>query len=463
MQQKTNDRIRVQFLGGAGTVTGSKIWIGYREASILIDCGLFQGLKKLRIRNWSEPPIDFSNLSAIVLTHAHLDHCGYLPVVQRNGFKGEIHSTYPTRDLTEIILKDSGKIQEEECERANRYGYTRHRPARPLYTVRDAERTMLNFVSHNYQEWVILNAEMKFRFLNSGHILGSAMVELLIGGKRFIFSGDLGRQHPLLMFPPAVVNEADCLVIESTYGDRQHPITNPKQELRTVIWDCYREGGILMIPTFAVERAQELLFLISQLKETSDFPGMPVYLDSPMGIDATQVLQSYPDWHRLDRAGCRALSASSKLIADAKASRRVVSDSRPKIVLAGSGMISGGRILHYLARHLDDKKNTILLTGFQAAGTRGRALQEGASEIKFFGSFHPVKAQIKQMLSLSSHADQKDILTWLGNLRNTPGKIFINHGEPHQADALRVKLRHELGWVATTAMMNEIYEIEAIQ
>ena len=458
--KRNNNQISLQFLGGAGTVTGSKILITYNESRIMVDCGLFQGLKKLRIKNWDKLPIDPGSLSSVILTHAHLDHCGYLPVLIRDGFVGDIHCTYPTRDLSEIILKDSGKIQEEESERANRYGYTKHRPAKPIYTVKDAEKSLANFVPHNYREWVIINNDLKFRLLNSGHILGSALVELLVSGQRFLLTGDLGRMNPLLMHPPETVNHANALVIESTYGDRLHPTVDPKKELKEVIRTTYGRRGILMIPTFAVERAQELLFLISQLKEEGDFPGMPVYLDSPMGIDATIVLQEHADWHRLDRAGCRSLNSAAKLISSADASRVIVADPEPKIILAGSGMISGGRILHYLDRHLGEEKNTVLLAGFQAAGTRGRSLVEGASEIKFFGSYHQVKAEIRQMNSLSSHADQQDIISWLRHFESAPDHIFINHGEPHQADALRVKLMDSLQWKVTTAAMHQTYLID---
>ncbi|NND33794.1 MAG: MBL fold metallo-hydrolase [Saprospiraceae bacterium] len=455
----SDDHIALTFLGGAGTVTGSKILISYRDQNLLVDCGLFQGLKKLRLLNWKQLAIDPKSIGAVILTHAHLDHIGYLPILVRDGYKNEMHSTHPTRALAKIILEDSGKIQEEESERANRHKYTRHAPANPLYTVAEATQSINYFVTHSYLEWVIVNNDMKFRFLNAGHIIGSAIVELIVGNRRFIFSGDLGRSQPLLMHPPDTITETDVLILESTYGDRLHPGIDPKEELKEVIWSTYNKKGILMIPTFAVERAQELLFLISLLKEENNFPGMPVFLDSPMGVDATETLFEYSDWQKLNLTARRSLNSAAQLISNARASRAIVADDKPKIVLAGSGMLSGGRILHYLDRHLGSKKNTILLAGFQAAGTRGRALVEGVSEIKFFGSYHQVKAEVRQMHSLSSHADQSEILAWARHFDQSPAFVFLNHGEPHQADGLRVKLRHELGWNPKIASMGVTYRI----
>lgn len=448
-----NENLQIQFLGGAETVTGSKILITYQGKRILIDCGLFQGVKKLRLLNWKAFPIPPESIDAILLTHAHLDHCGYIPVLVKNGFKGEIHCTYPTVDLAEIILKDSGKIQEEEAERANLYGYTRHKPAKPLYTIKDALRSMPLFIPHNYKEWVILGGDMKFCLRNSGHILGAAMIELKVGKKKLIFSGDIGREKNLLLHHRSAIKTADLVVMESTYGDRFHPTASSKEELRAIIQATYRKKGILFIPTFAVERAQELLFLLAELKASHEIPNLPIYLDSPMGVDATRVILKNSEWHKLDEPSALALSNVGHLISDAATSRKIVADKAPKIVLAGSGMITGGRILHYLNNHIQSPRNTILLVGFQAEGTRGRSLLEGATELKFFGQYHQVGAEVQVIHSLSAHADQRELLTWLRHFESPPKQLLLNHGELHQANALRVKIEHELGWnvqIATT-------------
>lgn len=450
----------LQFMGGAGTVTGSKALLEHKGQRILIDSGLFQGLKDLRVQNREGLPIPESSVEALLLTHAHLDHCGYIPLLVKNGFAGPIHCTTPTEDLARIILEDSAKIQEEEAERANRHGYTRHQPAKPLYDLKDVKRCLPLFTPHQYHEWVILGEALKFQFRNAGHILGSSLIELKAGNKTLLFSGDLGRAHPLLLHPPEKINHADYLILESTYGDRLHPETDAKVELHAIIWETYRKKGTLIIPTFAVERAQELLFLLSQLREEDRLPGVPIYLDSPMGVDATMIMLNHPDWHILTREQTMGMDNVAHLITDAQISRAIVQDKKPKIVLAGSGMITGGRVLHYLSQLIGDPSTTVLLVGFQAAGTRGRALEEGAPDLKFFGQYFPVKAEVGKISSLSAHADQGEILTWLRALKSPPKKVFINHGEPHAADALRVKIKTELGWECQVAVAGETYHLE---
>jgi metallo-beta-lactamase family protein len=449
----------LQFLGAAGTVTGSKTLLTYDDKRLLVDCGLFQGLKELRLQNWAKFPFDPATLSNLLLTHAHLDHCGAIPLLTKKGYAGDIHCTRPTEVLTEIILKDSAKIQEEEAERANRHGYSKHHPAKPLYDLKDVERCRPLFINHQYHEWVILDEFAKFQFRNAGHILGSAMVELRIEDKTLLFTGDLGRKAPLLLDPPEHPKSADVLVIESTYGDRLHEEKDAKEELHDVIMETVHKGGILMVPTFAVERAQELIYLLSQLKREGRLPGVPVYLDSPMGVSATEVMMRSPDWHRLSREEIGEMDSVVRLITDAKTSRAIVADTNPKIVLAGSGMITGGRIVHYLNRYLGEERNTVLLVGFQAAGTRGRALEEGATELKFFGQFHPVKAEVRKITSLSAHADQGEIMDWLRHFKKAPEQVFLNHGEPHASDALRVKIKHELGWNVRVAQPDQVYQL----
>lgn len=437
-------RIKLTFLGAAGTVTGSKTLVEVDGKRILIDCGLFQGLKDLRELNWSDFPIDPKTIDAIVLTHAHLDHCGYIPVLVKKGFKGPIHCTQPTVDLTEIILKDSAKIQEEDAERANKHNYSKHTKAEALYTVKDVMVCLPLFVGHQLNEWVIINEHFKFEFLNSGHILGSAFVNAKIVDKKVLFSGDIGRSNPLLLYPPKHVKEADYLVLESTYGDRAHETENCISELKTIIDNTINRGGILMIPSFAVERTQEILYLIYQLREEDSLPKVKVFLDSPMGINASNTYKKFPEWQNMSQFELDRMFQDVYFINDMEQSKLLVADKKPKIILAGSGMIEGGRILHYLNTHIDNPNDTLLFVGFQGEGTRGRAILNGEREIKFFGEYRQVKCEIQHLDSLSAHGDYTEMLHWLRKFRKLPKKIFLNHGEPHQLNAFRVRIEHEL-------------------
>jgi metallo-beta-lactamase family protein len=450
----------LQFLGAAGTVTGSKTLIKHAGSRFLVDCGMFQGLKDLRLKNRDPFPVKPETIQALLLTHAHLDHCGAIPLLVKQGFQGEIHCTGPTKELATIILRDSAKIQEEEAERATSHGYTKHRPAKPLYNLDDVEKSLPLFVTHNYHEWVILDQEAKFQLRDAGHILGSSMVELKLSGRTFLFSGDLGRAKPILLPPPEKVQHADVLITESTYGDRLHDPADPKEQIHDIIWETYHKGGILIVPTFAVERAQELLYLLSRLKDENRLPGVPIYLDSPMGVSATEVMLKSPQWHSLSKEEVNEMDVIAKLVTDVGTSKAVVDDTRSKIVLAGSGMVTGGRVLHYLDRYIDEARNTVLLVGFQAAGTRGRSLEEGAEEVKFFGQFHRVKAEVRKIASLSAHADQEELLEWMRHFEKAPERVFINHGEPHASDALRVKIKHELGWDVQVVQPDHVYPIE---
>ncbi len=432
--------IKLTFLGGAGTVTGSKTLLEVNGTKTLIDCGMFQGLKSLRKLNRQPFLIDPSTIDQIILTHAHLDHCGFIPVLVKNGFKGEIHCTHATFQLTEIILRDSGKIQEEDAMRAAKYSYSKHQKPKPLYTVEDVENSLPLFTMHNFNEWVILNNDLKFEFLNNGHILGSAFVNLEAIDKKIVFSGDIGRMKPMLLYPPKKIKEADYLILESTYGDRLHSDEDPKKQLREVIHDTFDKRGILMIPSFAVERTQELLYLIYQLRAEQDLPAMPIYLDSPMGVNSTRVYERFGELQNLSSFELKNVYEGVKFITDANTSKKICLDNKPKIVIAGSGMMEGGRIIHYLNNHIGNKKNTLLFVGYQGEGTRGRALLEGSAEIKFFGRYHKVLCEIRSISSLSAHGDQEDMLNWLSHFDKLPKTIFLNHGEAHQSDALRVKI-----------------------
>lgn len=449
--------MKLTFLGGAGTVTGSKILLEVNHKKILIDCGLFQGLKELRIKNWDEFPVKIDELSLIFLTHAHLDHSGYLPRLVKNGYKGKIYCSKGTKDLTEIILLDSAKIQEEDAKRANKYNYTTHKPAKPLYTVFDAEQTITQFETFELNEWHTIDKNLKFKLINSGHILGSNIIILNVNDKIIVFSGDLGRKVPIIIPQHDFVNKADYVIIESTYGNRIHEKTKIIRDLLKYINHTYLKGGVLLIPTFSVERAQEILYLLSILKQNSLLPKVKIYLDSPMGVNATKVYFSHKNSHKLTEEDMKNMLSTAELITDVETSKIIVHDKTPKIVLAGSGMLTGGRILHYLDKHISDSKNSILIVGFQAEGTRGRALLSGDPEIKFFGKYYKINAEVFKINAFSGHADQNETLNWLKHFKSPPTLTFVNHGEPHQSQALKTKIETELNWNCTVAKMNKVY------
>lgn len=452
------EKFSLTFIGAAGTVTGSKTLLQTKTCRVLVDCGLFQGLKNLRALNRAPFPVRPDSIDAMILTHAHLDHCGQIPLLVKNGFKGPIHCTPATAELTEIILRDSAKIQEEDAQRANRYNYSKHAEALPLYTLKDVEKSLELFVTHEFSEWVIIDSSVKFELLNNGHILGSGFVNLNVEGEKIIFSGDIGRLHPMLLYPPKKIKEADYIIMESTYGDRLHEFEDVKKELLQVITETYDKKGILMIPSFAVERTQEILYLIYQLRKEDKLPNIPVYLDSPMGINSTHVYEKFQELQNISHFEINRMYDDVKFISDAQVSKAICLEKSPKIVLAGSGMIEGGRIIHYLNNHMNDAKNTLLFVGYQGEGTRGRAILKGSKEIKFYGEYHKVECDIRSISSLSAHGDQNDILTWLKNFKSAPKKIFLNHGEDHQRDALRTKIQFELNWDCEIPEMNSVYE-----
>lgn len=451
--------MKLTFYGGAGTVTGSKILLEVNYTKILIDCGLFQGLKDLRLKNWEPLPLDLNELDLVLLTHAHLDHSGYLPILIKNGYKGKIYCTSATRDLTKIILLDSAKIQEEDARRAAKYNYSKHTKPVPLYTVADVKKTLEHFKIIESNKWLKINDEIELKLLNSGHILGSVFVILKINGEILVFSGDIGRKNPILLPKYEYVDKADYLVIESTYGNRLHKKTSINNKLLECIEQTYAKGGVLMIPTFSVERAQEIIYLLSILKRENKLPNIPIYLDSPMGVNATEVYFSHKNNHKLTSEDIKSMIDTVQLISDVRASKTVVSDNNPKIVLAGSGMITGGRILHYLDKYIEHKKNSILIVGFQAEGTRGKALLSGDSELKFFGKYYKIKAEVFKINAFSGHADQSELIDWLQHFKSPPKLTFINHGEPHQSQALKTKIRTTLNWNCTVAKMNKTYTL----
>jgi metallo-beta-lactamase family protein len=451
---KIDPEIKIQFLGGAGTVTGSKYLVKTDNCSILIDCGLFQGKKELRELNWQQIPVNANSINYVLLTHAHLDHCGYLPKLVNNGFKGEIWGTAPTLDVARIILEDSARIAEEDTEKANREKFTKHFPALPLYTVADVEQTGHLFRPQAPGKWIRLNENSLVRFRYNGHILGAAFIELKIGNKFLVFSGDVGRPNDTLLFSPKKPERADVLFIESTYGERIHS-GNAKDDLANAVNNAANKNGTILIPSFAVERIQTIMLLLLQLKKEKKIPMLPVYMDSPMGKSVFDLFEKYSSWHKLDATDRTGIRKNLNFIETVSETKALALDTKPKIIIAASGMGTGGRILTYFAHFLGDANATILFTGYQAEGTRGRTLLDGASQLKLFGKYFPVKATITSIESLSAHADQNELIDWLSKIRETPGEIFIVHGENNAAVALQHKLKQVYGWNAAIPILNQ--------
>ncbi len=455
-----NQKIFVHFLGAAGTVTGSKYLIETPQSKFLVDCGLFQGLKELRLLNWDYLPVDVSTIDFVLLTHGHLDHVGYLPRLINAGFKGKIYGTDPTLDIAEIILKDSAKIQEEEAEKANKQSYSKHDPAKPLYTLKDVDNTISHFSTIKANEWIDFGNDIKVRYQPNGHILGSCFIEVHIGTKKLVFSGDVGQQDDLLMFPPARPQEADVLFVESTYGDRLHSDEDIKENLKKVILETIAKGGSVIIPSFAVERTQTLMYLIWQLHKEGEIPEIPCIMDSPMGANVLEVFIRHHEWQKLPFEDYSQMCKMFEVVTDYKDTAKWIETAFPKIIIAGSGMVTGGRVLSYLQAYVGNPQNTLLFVGYQGEGTRGRKLLDGAHEIKIYGKYYEVKAHIEMIDGLSAHGDQKDILNWMSEIKDKPEKVFIIHGERQAADTFRVKIKDTFGWDAIIPKLYEIHEID---
>jgi metallo-beta-lactamase family protein len=436
----------LSFLGAVGTVTGSRFLLRYGNRRLLIDCGLFQGYKNLRLRNWSPLPIAPKQIDKVILTHAHLDHSGYLPLLCRDGFRGPVIATPATRDLCKYLLPDSGFIQEKDAALANRYGYTRHQPARPLYTQADAEACLRQFESLRFGKPRVFDRHASLLFRRAGHILGAAMAELTIDDQKILFTGDLGHDQSAIVPPPDKVSEADVLIIESTYGNRRRDRADPEPALAELIKRTVARGGTIIVPAFAVGRTQLLLHHLNRLIHSGRIPQVPVFLDSPLAINATNVFADHPDDHRLTHAEAEAACALPRYVHDVEESKQLDHDPMPKIIIAGSGMATGGRVLHHLKVYLPDARHTIVFSGYQAGGTRGAALVGGAEEIKIHGQYWPVRAEVDNLDMLSAHADADEILAWLGHFQRPPKTTFIVHGEPDAADTLRRRIKETLGW-----------------
>lgn len=444
--------MKITFLGATGTVTGSKYLLEDGGKKIMIDCGLFQGLKDLRLRNWENLPVNPRQIDAILLTHAHLDHSGYIPRLVKAGFKGPIYCSEATFDLCKILLPDSGHIQEEDAERANRYGYTRHQPALPLYTEDDARKTFALFKPLDFGKTHKLTEELTFTLHRAGHILGASFIRISDGGgTSILFSGDIGRLNDPVMKPPAKIQDADYLVVESTYGDRLHDKSDPTDDIERIINKTAARGGSVIIPVFAVGRAQAMLYYIHKLKSENRIKRhIPVFLDSPMAINASELLCKHTNDHRLSPGLCADICAVAECTRTVEESKAIYNknNNMPKVIISASGMATGGRVLHHLKHHLGDPRNTILLAGFQAAGTRGDRLARGEKEIKIHGQMWAVNAEIEKLDNMSAHADYQEILNWMENFNSPPRKVFIVHGEPQAAQSMKEKIEEKFGWNA---------------
>lgn len=438
--------MKLQFLGATDTVTGSKYLLQHDKSRLLIDCGLFQGYKLLRLRNWAPLPVKPASIDAVILTHAHIDHSGYLPLLARQGFHGKVFCTPASYDLCCILLPDSGHLQEEEAEYSNRHKLSKHKEALPLYTRDDALQCLKLFHPVPYDtDWQPAPG-LHARLTPSGHMAGSSFVRLHDGSRSILFSGDIGRPHDLVLKSPVQVDGADYLVVESTYGDRPHKNSDPLLELGKVINRTAARGGVVVIPAFAVGRAQSLLHCIQLLKAQGVIHNIPVYLNSPMAASAMQVYLKHKSELRLTAAECDALAHAAHIVQTPEESRLLNARHGPMVIIAASGMATGGRVVHHLKAFAPDKRNTILFAGFQAGGTRGASIAGGAATVRIFGEDVPVRAEVAMLDDLSAHADAAEIVSWLKGFKAPPKQTFITHGEPAAADAMRQRIERELHW-----------------
>jgi metallo-beta-lactamase family protein len=438
--------VKLQFLGATETVTGSKYLLETGGKRVLIDCGLFQGYKSLRLRNWEPLPLAPAEIDAVVLTHAHIDHSGYLPLLVRNGFRGPVLCSDGTFDLCRIMLPDSGWLQEEQAQYANRHRLSKHEPALPLYTRDDALRCLDRFQPLRDLDAREILPGVDLELARSGHMVGSTFVRLSDGRDSILFSGDIGRPNDLVLKPPAAVEGADFLVVESTYGNRDHEPSDPFTHLAAVINRTSARGGAVVIPAFAVGRAESLLYCVERLKHDGRIPDIPVFLNSPMAANAMEVYWKHGEDLRLSADECRAVRESVHVVQTPEESERLNSRKGPMIIIAASGMATGGRVVHHLKAFAPDRRNSIVLAGYQAGGTRGAALAAGAPTLRIHGQDIRVRAEVVQLDDLSAHADSSEIVQWLRAFTQAPRRTFITHGEPASADAMRLRIERELKW-----------------
>lgn len=452
--------MKLTFFGASQTVTGSKSLVEIGDKKILVDCGLFQGHKNLRLRNWDRPPFNAKEIDAVILTHAHLDHSGYLPALVKNGFKGPIFCTAGTAHLSKLILMDSAKIQEEDAAYANRKGFSKHQPALALYTTEDVEQALSMIKKVEFEKEKEFTKDISFTFYPAGHIIGSSFVKISHQSKSICFSGDLGRDDDELMNPPAQLPECDALVLESTYGDREHTGSNPEVEMAKFILEVFAKGGEVIIPAFAVGRTQKVIYHINELMKNKVIPKVPLYMDSPMGINASEIFCRFHKEHKLNLDTCHLIFDKAIIAKSQQDSINIGLTSGPKIVISSSGMATGGRVLHHLRRALPNKNSGVLFSGYQAGGTRGARILNGEATTKIHGMEVPVQAKVANIDSMSAHADASQLLDWVAGAKKLPQKIFLNHGEEHALQSLKHSCGQQFSSTETIiAKEFESYEI----
>jgi metallo-beta-lactamase family protein len=459
--------VKVKFLGGTGTVTGSRYLLDVDDFRILFDCGLFQGLKELRLRNWDTFPIDPSTVHAVIISHAHIDHTGYLPKFVKEGFKGPIYCTPPTADLMELMLLDSAKLQEEEAAYANAHKYSKHENPLPLYTAQDVQKVFPLIKEFHYDETVDISDRIQLVFRNAGHLLGAAISELFIKGnnqpKKIVFSGDLGRSGDIMLNSPTPIQTADILFVESTYGDRANPTGDPAKELARIVNLTFDNGGVLLIPAFAVGRTQGLLYHLHLLMQENLIPDVPVYIDSPMATSATYLYYKFPRYHKVkfnQSEFARQLETNMLVfVKNSKHSKTLNEIKRNAIIISSSGMMTGGRILHHMYHRLRNKQDTLLISGYQAEGTRGRRLVDGEATIKLFGEDVPVNCHIENMTGFSAHADRDELFAWLANFSDKPKVTFTVHGENPSLSRYAQAIRDRMNWNVIVPVYMESVEL----
>ncbi len=452
--------LKLQFLGAAETVTGSKYLLSYKNTKLLIDCGLYQGTKNYRQRNWRALAVAETDIDAVILTHAHIDHSGYLPVLAKRGYRGPVYCSEGTLALCRILLPDAGHLQEEDARYANKYKVTRHHPAQALFTEEDARRALQLFKPIALRQAVKLGEDITLELVPAGHIVGACSVRLRLGGRSVVFSGDVGRPGDALMCAPEPLQKTDYLILESTYGDRLHPQEDPVKSLREIVNRTLKRGGIVLIPAFAVGRAQVILHMLERLMSSAQIPTVPVYLNSPMALAATEVFNRFTHEHRLSRQDCLRIVSNTRFVASVEESKALNRQVFPAIIISASGMASGGRVIHHLKTLIGNHRNSVVFAGFQAPGTRGDALLKGVNAIKMHGSYYGVDAEVVSIEGLSAHADYRELIDWLKPLQQAPKHTFITHGEKSAADSMRLHLQDKLGWPASVPEYLDIVELD---
>jgi metallo-beta-lactamase family protein len=452
--------MKIKFIGATGTVTGSKYLVETQNTKILIDCGLFQGYKNLRDRNWKPFPFEVSSIDAVFLTHAHLDHSGMIPLLYKNGYRGPVHCSRATFELCKLLLQDSGHLQDEEARFRNKHKMSKHSPALPLYGIDEAKACLSLFAPVGFGEKITAK-DFDVEFSPVGHILGASSIRITNDDTSVVFTGDVGRPNDLIMYPPTPLKSCDYLIIESTYGNRLHDIQDPVAKLESIVKKTVAKGGAVLIPSFAVGRSQSIMFVLSELMKANRIPNLPIFLDSPMAINASGIYCHFNDEHRLDKSQCNLMCEHVEYTRSVDESKNIATIKYPHIIISASGMATGGRVLHHLTRLIQDHRNTIVFAGYQAGGTRGQKLTSGSKKIRIFGKDIDVEAEIDTIPGFSAHADYNEMIRWLKQSNNlAPKHVFVTHGEEEAADAFRLHLKDAFNWDVSVPDYLEEFQIK---